>query len=132
MDRKNRIIKNCTLFGIFDKKFLFNRNNKVVISYYDGQKNEIVPFALDNSLLAELNAKIAELDAKRAALESIPKVLFDFNEDADTFKIVDNKTKAEIAYKKLVWEGKEVFFIGYEEKESKGLTGATIYNPGIY
>jgi hypothetical protein len=128
MDRKNRIIKNCTLFGIFDKKFLFNRKDKVLISYYNGEKNDIVPFALDTSLLAELDARIA----KKAALENIPKVLFEFNETANTFKIVDNKTKAEIAYKKLIWEGKEVFYIGYEEEESKGLTGATIYNPGIY
>ncbi|MCL2651113.1 MAG: sel1 repeat family protein [Candidatus Azobacteroides sp.] len=68
-------------------------------------------------------------------LKNLPKdteAMFLFDTDAKTVKIVNRKTHEEIKYNKLFWDGKEVFYVGYEEEKSQDSFGRTAYNPGIY
>jgi hypothetical protein len=124
IDRKNRSVKNCTLFGVINKSLLWSRRaDNVVINFVFGEFKTIVPLNIDESLLSEL----------RPVSEPVgPKLKVDFNEDADTFRFVDNQTNKELVYSKLIWDGREVFYIGYEQKETKGLTGRPVENPGLY
>ncbi|MDR2039542.1 MAG: hypothetical protein LBQ60_16590 [Bacteroidales bacterium] len=127
IDRKKRIIKNCTLFGVIDKSIIIKRSNlsdsdgKIIVSYTDGENNFNIPLNIEGPLLAEMSVRQEALlqkkllQEKRNAANLKMRIDFAYQKNQNTvtlvkdkFHFIDDASGKEIAFTKMVIDGETV------------------------